>query len=291
MTSNVAVVVGLVVVVVALAVVCGLLVNRRKPDATQVEEQATPIFMVGNWVGPGDIVGRVATLAVLLVAFSIVQGNVSYRGAASGANAEANAVRNMFELTDYVPEPQREHLQAATLCYARAVHHLEWKTMSDGEPSPVVTAWTGRIRDAFAELAIDKPPFTTLLSDNRDREQARRQRIADASPTIPVTVFWLMVVAIAISLGWLAFQLPRVKNRRPFIIALGLYAAFLSAGLLVSVDLDAPFAGLAQVKPEAITSTEQDITTEFVAHHGADSPPCDDQGHPTHAAPATVPSR
>jgi hypothetical protein len=247
--------------------------------------------MVGNWVGPGDIVGRVATLAVLLVAFSIVQGNVSYRGAASGANTEANALRNMFELTDYVPEPQREHLQAVAVCYARAVHHLEWKTMSDGEPSPVVTAWTGRFRDAFGELAIDKPPFTMLLSDNREREQARRQRIADASPTIPHTVFWLMVVAIAISLGWLAFQLPRVKNRRPFIIALVLYAVFLSAGLLVSVDLDAPFAGLAQVKPEAITSTEQDITTEFVAHHGADSSQCDDQGQPTHVAVAKVPSR
>jgi hypothetical protein len=291
MTSNVAVVVGLVVVVVALAVVCGLLVNRRKPDATQVDEQATPIFMVGNWVGPGDIVGRVATLAVLLVAFSIVQGNVSYRGADSGANTEANALRNMFELTDYVPEPQREHLQAVALCYARAVHHLEWKTMADGEPSPVVTAWTGRIRDTFAELAIDKPPFTMLLSDNKDREQARRQRIADANPTIPGTVFWLMVVAVAISLGWLAYQIPRVKNRRPFIIALGLYAAFLSAGLLVSVDLDAPFAGLAQIKPVAITSTEQDITTEFVAHHGADSPPCNDQGQPTPVAAAKDPPR
>jgi hypothetical protein len=290
-TSNVAVVVGLVVVIVALAVVCGLLVNRRKPDAAEVEDKATPMFMVGNWVGPGDIVGRVATLAVLLVAFSIVQGNVSYRGAATGANTEANAVRNIFELTDYVPEPQREHLQGATICYARAVRHLEWKTLNDGEPSPVVTAWTGRIRDAFAELAIDKPPFAMLLSDNRDREQARRQRIADASPTIPVTVFWLMVVAVAISLGWLAFQIPRVNNRRPFLIALVLYAAFLSAGLLVSVDLDAPFAGLAQIEPDAITSTEQDITTEFVAHHGANPPPCDNQGQPTPVAPAKIPSR
>jgi hypothetical protein len=163
--------------------------------------------------------------------------------------------------------------------------------MSDGEPSPVVTAWTGRIRDAFAELAIDKAPFTTLLSDNRDREQARRQRISDASPTIPSTVFWLMVVAVAISIGWLAFQLPRVKNRRPFLIAMGLYAAFLSAGLLVSVDLDAPFGGLAQIKPEAITSTEQDITTDFVAQHRGDSPPCDDQGQPTPMAPAKIPSR
>lgn len=289
MISNVAVVVGLIVVVVALAVAWGLLANRRKPDATQEAGKATPVVMVSSWVGHGDIVGRVATFAVLLVAFSIVQGNVSYRAAASGANAEANALRNMSELTDYVPEPQREHLQAAVVCYARAVHHLEWKTMSHGEPSPVVTAWTGRIRNAFAELAIDKPPFTALLSDNRDREQARRQRIADANPTIPRTVFWLMVVAVAISLGWLAFQLPRVKNRRPFVIAMVLYAVFLSAGLFVSVDLDAPFAGLAQIKPEAIALTEQDITTEFVAQHGANTPPCDDQGQPTPVNPAKIP--
>ncbi|MGH3768593.1 MAG: hypothetical protein ACRDS0_22620 [Pseudonocardiaceae bacterium] len=100
-----------------------------------------------------------------------------------------------------------------------------------------------------------------------------------------------MIDAVAISLGWLAFQLPRVRNRRPFIIATVLYAVFLSAGLFVSVDLDAPFAGLAQIKPEAITSTEQDITTEFVAQHGADSPPCDDQGLPTPVAPAKIPSR
>ncbi len=65
-----------------------------------------------------------------------------------------------------------------------------------------------RIRGVFAQLAIDKPPFSSLLSDNRDREQARRQRIAQANPQIPVTVFWLMVAAVATSLGWIAFQLP-----------------------------------------------------------------------------------
>jgi hypothetical protein len=270
----------LVIVIVVLAVAGGLLTNRRRPPVTA--EGASPIVVVGSWTGSGDMIGRVASLAAVLVAFSIVTGFLTYHTASGAADNEANALRSMFDLADYEPQPQRDQFQAAAVCYARAVSHLEWQTMREGEASPVVTAWTTRFRAVFRQLGdVQSPSYSLLLTGDRDREVARRDRIAATEPAIPVIIFWLTVLTSAVSIGWIAFSLPRVRSRAPLLVALGLLTLSVSAALLVAADLDRPFAGIAGVAPQAITSTEADLTATLADHHPAQPVPCDAQGRRT----------
>jgi hypothetical protein len=270
----------LVIVLVVLAVAAGLLLNRRRsPDSS---DGAEPVVMVSSWLGAGEMVGRVATLAAVLIAFGIVQGFLTYSSAATAAQNEADAVRGMFEVASYEPPPQRGELQAAAVCYARAVSHLEWEAMRSGDTSPVVTGWTGRFRRVLESLGDDqRSSFTMLLTENRDREVARQQRMVVTEPTLPATILWLMVIAAAISIGWLAFSLPRVPRRAPLIVALALLSVVTAAALLVALDLQRPFAGLVRVPPQAMSAAEGDMIQSLVDQQGTDRVPCDAQGRRT----------
>lgn len=270
----------LVVVLVALAVATGLLLNRRRSPVSS--DEAEPVVMVSSWLGAGEMVGRVATLAAVLIAFGIVQGFLTYSSAATAAQNEADAVRGMFEVASYEPEPQSGELQAAAVCYARAVSHLEWEAMRSGSTSPVVTAWTGRFRRVLQSLGDDRrSSFTMLLAENRDREVARQQRMVETGSTLPATILWLMVIAAAVSIGWLAFSLPRVARRAPFTVALALLSVFTVGALLVALDLQRPFAGVVRVPPQAMSAAESEMTQSLVDQHGTDRVPCDAQGQRT----------
>lgn len=278
MSSGVVAVV--VIALVALAAAVGLVVNRRRSAVSS--DGALPVVMVGSWLGAGDIVGRVATLAAVLVAFGIVQGFLTYSSAWSAAQNEANAVRGMFEVASYEPQPQRGELQDAAVCYTRAVSHLEWETMRSGRTSPVVTAWTDRFRQVLQGLGDDRrPSFSLLLSGNRDREVARRQRLAQTEPTLPPTILWLMVGAAAVSIGWVAFSLPRVARRAPLTVALAILSVFTVGALLVALDLQRPFAGVVTVPPQAMSAAESDMMHSLVDQRGAERVPCDAQGQRT----------
>jgi hypothetical protein len=270
-----------IVVVIALAVGVGLLANRRQPRMNLGDEALQSVM--AYWVSPYEMVGRVATLAILLLAFSIVLAGTSFLGAGSGASSEATALGRMYELSDYVPEPQRERLKATAVCYARAVRRLEWEAMRDGESSAVVTGWTTRFREQFQQLARDKDPFLSmLLSANGERESARQQRLGESRPTIPSSIFWLLLAAAAVSIGWVAFLIPRMQRRRPFLVALGILAVFLTAALLLAHDLDRPFAGgVEEVEPKAIASTQVDMTRDFVDRYGSGRVGCNDTGKST----------
>ncbi|MFD6371945.1 hypothetical protein ACFWGM_33635, partial [Streptomyces roseolus] len=134
----------LTVVIIAAALAVGLFANqvrrrRRAADGGDGEEASV-----------SDLVSPLETLAVLLVAFVIVLAAESYGAASTAVEAEAGRVDQLYEVADYAPEPQRERLQAAAVCYARAIQAVEWPLMADGgEKSPVASVWSSDFRTHF----------------------------------------------------------------------------------------------------------------------------------------------
>jgi hypothetical protein len=164
-------------------------------------------------------------------------------------------VDHMFEAADFAPAAQRERLQADVVCYLRAVQTWEWPAMAHGGGSKVPSNWTTDFR-AGLQAMNDSPALGMLVSADKDRSQARQTRIAEASPTIPNTVYFLMLAALAV----------------------------LVVTLLVIRDVDRPFSGVVQIKPSAIAAVEDDVTEDFIATYGKGRLPCDDQGRPRRTA-------
>src|SRR5918997_149879 len=135
------------VAAVMAALIAGLLLRRLagreigEPDTTMA-----------------DLASQGLTLAILFIAFVLVDASASYNRASAAATAEADVVDHMYELAEYAPEPQRRQLAASTVCYARAILHHEWPAMERGR-SPVASQWSTRLRRIFAQLPADSSLF------------------------------------------------------------------------------------------------------------------------------------
>ncbi|MEU2243168.1 hypothetical protein ABZ572_27560 [Streptomyces sp. NPDC018338] len=118
----------LVIAVAVLALLAGLAANLYLRPRLLSEDDDTGMAVK-------DLVGPLLTLTVLLLAFVLVTANGSYGKAEVASRGEARALDQLVETAEYAPEAERAKIQAAAVCYARAVRTQEWPAMADGEAS------------------------------------------------------------------------------------------------------------------------------------------------------------
>ncbi|MGW0391753.1 bestrophin-like domain [Streptomyces sp. NPDC003042] len=263
----------LTVAAIVVALVTGLIANylRRRRHTDDGEEGSV-----------SDLTSPLETLAVLLVAFVIVVAAESYGSAGEAVQVEASRVDQLYEVADYAPEPQRERLQGAAVCYARAIQAAEWPLMAHGgAKSAVASVWSTDFRRHFKELAHKNDPTFALLVDADDeRSKARQKRISESSPAIPAVVYWFMVVALAATIGAFAFGLP--THRGPsHLLLLGVLAALFTGSLLVIQDIDSPFSGRIRITNQDMREVAADLTEDYATDHPAGTLPCDAGGKRT----------
>lgn len=268
----------LTILIMATALAGGLLANhlrrRRVKGAVEDEEEASV----------GDLISPLETLAVLLVAFVIVVAAESYGVAGTAAGAEAHRVDQLYEVADYAPEPEREGMQGAAVCYARAIMAYEWPAMSDGGgKAPEVSVWSSDFRRHFKQLARkDSNTFELLVEADDERSVARQTRLSEATPAIPAVVYWFMVGSLAATVGAFAFGLPR-RRRASHYVLLFVLAGLFTGSLLLIEDIDKPFSGHIRITNEAIADTAADIADDFTTDHPGRPLPCGETGTRTPA--------
>ncbi len=220
-------------------------------------------------------------LAALLIAFVIVLAADSYAEANQAVTDEARTISRLYALADYAPEPERRDLKAELICYARAVHVLEWNWMAKGGyASPVPTVWSERIREVFHRLADNQLQVFPLMLEAEDaRASARHTRVSESQPDIPGVLFWFMTLTVGATLIGFALSIPKTGNQVHLGGLVTLMLLFLLSLYLIE-DFDLPYQGLVSVEPTALEETENDVTREFEATYGESSLPCDDSGNP-----------
>lgn len=260
-------------VVIVLALVAGLFANRilRRRAGDDDAPSVT------------DLISPLETLAVLILAFVLVGAAESYSEAEDAAAAEAATVDHLFETADYAPEQYREPLQAATVCYARAVNNHSWPAMTTGDgDSSVPSTWTTEMRTYFKQMAAtdDGTVFEVLVNTDRDRSEARQTRVSESSPAIPDIVYWFMALTLAITVAGYAYSI-RLRQGMAHIVAVAVLTALFVGSMLLIRDVDTPYSGPIRVDPDAMTYTQQDLTEDFTAEFGSDRLPCDERGDRT----------
>ncbi|WP_030721285.1 DUF4239 domain-containing protein [Streptomyces sp. NRRL S-237] len=260
----------LVIVVAALALLAGLAANRYLRPRLLTEDDDTGMAVK-------DLVGPLLTLTVLLLAFVLVTANGSYGKAEISSRGEARALDQLVETAEYAPEAQRAKIQAAAVCYGRAVRTQEWPAMAEGHGSPVPSIWSTDFRQTFRDLE-GKPVFGMLIAADNKRSEEREERLTQATASIPSAILWFLLATLAITVIALGTCIPR-RNNRGQLITLIVITALLTATLCIIRDVDRPFGGIINVPPTAITEAERQATRDFVANHPAAELPCDNQGN------------
>lgn len=225
--------------------------------------------------------GPILTLTVFLTAFVMAQATQTYQRATQSASNEASAVSLLYENAGMLPDGRGKALQATSICYARAVEHLEWPAMRDFDSSDTVTYWADRFTAEIPEV-LDAPGSIVgqVVALNRAQSEARLVRLNEASPHLPLLTVVLMISAVIGAVLLLtSFAIPDM--RRKVLLALATAMAGLLGGTLYIIEtLEEPFSGLIRVQPAVISRVADDNYVNFMSRFTAAQLPCNDEGLP-----------
>jgi hypothetical protein len=215
----------------------------------------------------------------VMLAFVILFSLQSYQRAREGASIEAVAVTELNAVAGVFPSPTSDRLRGGLVCYGRAVINDEWPAMEDGGSSQLVESWVDRLHDEFTSAAPhearQEAAYAQWFDEIAQRRDGRRERLAEATPILPMPLWFALAIGAAATLTYMVAQADR--KEKPVIQALpiGFVAALVTAGMLVVVFLDNPYTGGdGSIEPTEMTRTVARIDQGV-------SPPCDERGNPT----------
>jgi hypothetical protein len=132
--------------------------------------------------------------------------------------------------------------------------------MRRGESAPLVDAWISAYRTGFQRLTLrsagERLGLQDMLASARDRTDGRRDRLSQATPSVPTPLWVGLVVAGCIAV---LIQLVMVDPREHVLVQGGMIAgvaAIVSIGLLLINFLDHPYrSGPGSIQPTEMTAT------------------------------------
>jgi hypothetical protein len=261
------------VIVVALlaAIVIGVVANRRWTTNHD-----------GEGLDAGDLVNPITTIAAILLAFVMVEALSSYGRARENAGTEARVVDASAEAAARVANaPLALAYEADLVCYARAVRFQEWPSMArSGDRSPVVAVWNGdieRVLGAIRRMGGDDE-LDRLIDFDAARSDARLSRLAEADPSLPTGLNWLMLGSVVVAIFGLAMFMKPGTGAGTNVAILLIFGAIVGGTLIMVIDLDRPFDGFNKIEPTAMIRTQAAVELDFATRYPSGTYPCDAAG-------------
>ena len=238
-------------------VVLGLVLVQRLVPWSQRKEF--------NDVASSLFAGVLGVYAILL-ALLVISAWDDREAARDNTEREANAVAEIFWIAHNIPEPEGPHLQELARSYSQTVVDEEWPLMQQvgsewtlmeqgGSAASDPRAW-GLVDEIRGSLQGWQPTTEEELGFQRmaldqvqDLADARRLRLVEAGGRLPIILWALVVVGWLITMVFTCFfGLENARVHRLMVLALSLVLCL----AIVTIGIfETPFAGSAQLKPEA----------------------------------------
>jgi hypothetical protein len=242
---------GLVVAAVtAIAITAMLLVRRRAPAGSYFEDgdRAAGVF------------GVLATGFAVLLGFVVFLAFESFDTSRSGAETEAQIVREQFETAQLLPEAVRARLSAELVCYARSVVHSEWPKLQAGTLEDTVNPWTLAMfritKTVKAQSPTEQAAYAKWLDLRTDRETARGDRTHGAEGVIPLPLWIVLFLSALIIFVFMMFFADSAERAVVQATMIGGVAIVITSTLLLLWFLDHPYhSGPGGLRPVAMERT------------------------------------
>src|SRR6185312_12448575 len=149
----------------------------------------------------------------VMLAFVILFALQSYQRARNGSSVEAIAVAELDSIADVFQPPAGDRLHDGLVCYARAVVEDEWPAMRQGRSSDLVQSWIDKLgqQSAIAEPhgAREETAYAQWFDEKAQRRDGRRERLAEATPFVPLPLWFVLVLGASLTLGYMVVQADR----------------------------------------------------------------------------------
>ena len=233
--------IAVVVAIVGIVLVLVWLIRRLVPSVAEGFDAEVASQMLGV----------VAALFGLLLAFIIVIAYQNYGDTQSSVSSEADALAAIVRDSATFPQAAGDEVRRAVGAYVRIVVEEEWPLMQDGDES--ARAWAA-VDDIFtAHQAVEPDSARTEAFYNDAVRQlnaaleARRDRLDDAEGGLPWVIGVLLLVGSLVILGYTVL----VGSRSFGFHAIGAASIALVVGLslVVLIALVYPFSGDLAIDP------------------------------------------
>ncbi|MGA7854767.1 MAG: hypothetical protein WCA15_15680 [Candidatus Acidiferrales bacterium] len=219
-------------------------------------------FLLINFLWPADqrtghneIVGW--QLSVIGTTYAVILGfmlfNVwdNFRTADLNADQEANALVNLYRLSEGLPDPTKASIQRDAREYAQIMIQEEWPDMAHRTLSAAGTAVTQELWEtvvtAGKDPAVQGPDFTQALSELSTMTQHRRVRHLESQFRLPGLLWTVLLAGGLITL--ISSCLLSAENLRLHFVLVICMSLVLGITLLAIAEVDQPFRGAVRVQP------------------------------------------
>src|SRR5262245_30310845 len=265
----------------ALAVALGFLVlARRRP---------------GWWSDTGraaGVLGAARSPFAVILAFVILVAFQAFNDARKSAEEEASATRNLFKVADLLHGQRQEQIQENVICYSRAVINLDWPQMRDGGSSHVVDDNAADLEDiaVVANLTGEVSPekVQPVLEDANTRDQARADRLSEATGTTPGPVWAVLLIGTVSVLAYVILFADPKERLSSQAVMVGSVTLIVTGGLILVWFLSNPYEdNWGSIRPTAMERTLQELEDDPEFAKTVLEPACDEQGNPQAPEPET----
>lgn len=191
------------------------------------------------------VLGVVAAIFGLLLAFVIVIGYQNYLDAEQNVSQEADALSSVVRDSAAFGEPGGTAVRVAVGKYVRSVVNEEWPEMRQGNDSD---STRGSLSGIFAAFRTAQPRteaqrafYADAVRKLNDALEARRDRIEYADGGLPRDIVLLLIFCSLVIIGY-----AMVAGSPSFgfhVIGPLAIAVVVAASLIVLADLSYPFSG------------------------------------------------
>jgi hypothetical protein len=250
-----------------------LLVRRGAPEGSRFKDgdRASGVF--------GVLAGGFAIFAgfIIFLAFT------SYDQSRSGGEAEALAVVQQFETSEFLPDNVRDRLTGEIVCYGRSVVYQEWPRMEDGRGGDTINPWAVAL---FRSLRLVNPTsasegsaFDKWLDQTADREEARRDRLHGAEGIIPSSIWLVLFLIAAVVFAFMLFFADSGEGAGAQAMLMGSATTVIVLTLFAIKALDNPYRGaLGRLEPVAMERSLRILNSARAAVNQTAAVPCDARG-------------
>jgi hypothetical protein len=265
------------IVAILLAVALALIYNRWVWRPGQDSGR-----LVSDGLQIKEIAGPLASLAVLLLAFVLVQSFSSWSSAGRAEASEATATLLLFREADLIDNPRsRQDVRNQVVCYATSVIEQDWPAMREAQVSNVPAYWATSIRrTAIRQVrsGADETAGTAIIARDAEQVTARQERLSEALTSVPPVMYFLLLAAVAVALLIVGVVTAKGVSAVVHAIVVGAAAVVFAGTLLMIGDLDQPYDGITGRDPTrtafVLDQMKEDVTGDR---------PCDGHGLPKDA--------
>lgn len=265
------------IVAILLAVALALIYNRWVWRPGQDSGR-----LVSDGLQIKEIAGPLASLAVLLLAFVLVQSFSSWSSAGRAEASEATATLLLFREADLIDNPRsRQDVRNQVVCYATSVIEQDWPAMREAQVSNVPAYWATSIRrTAIRQVrsGADETAGTAIIARDAEQVTARQERLSEALTSVPPVMYFLLLAAVAVALLIVGVVTAKGVSAVVHAIVVGAAAVVFAGTLLMIGDLDQPYDGITGRDPTrtafVLDQMKEDVTGDL---------PCDGHGLPKDA--------